>query len=461
MNLRTKVLRGGAYLALRQGLSLGISLAGMFLLTRVIGPEVYGLYAAALGIYTYLYNLSQWGIDVYLIRREGEVRNEEYHQAFTLLLLLSVIGGLIGFLSLPLIEQWIRLDNFDSITKALLLGLPISMLTIVPLARIERDLNYRLVALIEIAGQMSSYLVSLPLAFQGLGPWSLVSGWWTQQLLTFLLLYRVGKYRPRLYWNLNLAQETLRYGLGYSASIWVWQLRSLVNPLIVGRYAGAEAVGFVALAIRIIEVLSFVKTATWRLSIAALAQLQKDKVRLATAISEGMRLQILALGPFLMGFALISPWLLPLVFGERWLPVLEIYPFIALSYMANAIFNLHSSVLYVLQHNWAVTVFHLVHIILFAGAAFLLLPRIGLGGYGWAEVVALLSYVVIHAYTAKAVNWLDYSLPGAWAFAFTSAFFWQQLRWVSGLGLLAIALWPKSWKTIGKYIKGLRSLNHG
>jgi hypothetical protein len=47
------------------------------------------------------------------------------------------------------------------------------------------------------------------------------------------------------------------------------------------------------------EILSFVKIATGRISIATLARLQGNRERRLKAVSEGMGLQILALGPLL------------------------------------------------------------------------------------------------------------------------------------------------------------------
>jgi PST family polysaccharide transporter len=309
--------------------------------------------------------------------------------------------------------------------------------------------------MIELVGQLVCYLVAFPLAFQGAGVWALIAGWWTQQIQTLGLLYWTTGYRPRFQWDLSLVKQMLGYSLGFSASFWVWQLRTLVNPLVVGRYAGAEAVGYVALAIRMIEILSFVKLATWRISIATLARLQGDRTRLLKAITEGMGLQILALGPLLVIVSWVGPWLLPLVFGPRWLPVIAVYPFIALSYLSNVVFNLHSSALYVLQRNWEVTAFHIVHMVLFAGAAFLLVPRLGLVGYGWAEVVTLASYVVIHFYLVRNIGNPDYRLAGLWWAAFGAALFTSQLGWWTVLGLVVVALWPGTQEKLKDYFTSL------
>ena len=456
-SLRTQVLRGGTFLVIRQGLGVIIGLGGVLLLTRAIGPEKYGLYAACLNIFGYVQSLSQLGIEIFVVRREGEEDSQVYHQAFTLLLLLGLGGMLLSLLGLPLLSQWVRLDGFSSVAGVIFLGLPLVLLSQVPLARLERRLDYKRVAVIELGSQLIYYLVALPLAFQGAGVWAPVAGWCTQQIQTVGLLFLISRYRPRLCWNPDLIKQMLSYSVGYSASSWVWQLRNLVNPLVVGRYAGAEAVGYVALAIRLVEVLSFVKGATWRLSIAALGRLQGDPIRLGNAVSEGMSLQILALGPLLVAASWVSPLILPLLFGDRWLPVIQIYPFIALSYLSNAMFNLHSSVLYVLQKNWEVTAFHVAHIILFAGASLLLVPRLSsIVGYGWGEVVALASYAVIHIFDVRNISSPDYRLPMLWWSASAAALFVYQLGWWSALGLVIIAFLPSTYQQIGYYIKSLR-----
>jgi O-antigen/teichoic acid export membrane protein len=443
MSLRAKVMRGGVYLFVRQGLGVAIGTIGVILLTRTIGPGAYGLYGAALGIYIYLVSLSSWGVEVYLIRREGEPQPQDYHQAFSLLLVLGLAGAGVAILTLPLLERWMRLEGFGPVATALFAGLPVVLLSRVPLAHLERALDYRSVALIELSAQAVFYLVALPLAYQGLGPWAPIGGWWGQEILRLGMLYRTSGYRPRLYWESARVRAMMRYGLGYSSSIWVWQMRMLVNPLVVGRYAGADAVGYVTLTIRIVEQLSFVKEFAWRLSIPALARVQESLSRMGKAVTEGMSLQLMAVGGPLVGFGLVAPWVIPNLFSPRWLPVLEIYPFIALGYMANAVFNMHSSALYVLRMNWKVTVFGLVHIILFAGSALFLIPSLGLRGYGWAEVAALPSYIFLHFFVTAYVGRPRYAYAGIWFTAWAIPLLSSQLlgAWTA-ICIIAPLIWP-------------------
>ena len=413
-SLREKAIKGGAFLLIRQAIGIIISVVGVLLVTRLIGPRQYGLFAAGAGIVTFLYAFGTWGLDVCLLRKAEDPEAKEFHQAFTLLLLIA-LALCIGVMSLRhLIAVFLKMPEESSLLFVLALGIPLNLLTVPAVVKLDRALNFKQVAINELVSQAGYYLVAVPLAFRGMGAWAPVAGFLTQQASLLTLSYWTAKFRPGLHWEGKLIRQMLGYGLSYSSSIWVYQLRNLVNPIVVGRFAGAEAVGYVAVGVRIAALLSFAKSATWRLAMPAFARLNRDAARLCNGISEGMRFQAVAVGLPLASFALLAPFLIPLGFGHDWISAVVVFPFIAISYLSNAMFNLHSSVLYMLGKNMQVTWFHVVHIVLFAGSAAFLVPRLGFVGYGWAEVVALLSYPVIHLFLAKAVGTPSYIAPAIW-----------------------------------------------
>lgn len=414
MGLRSKVIKGGALMVIRQALGILLSLIGVLFITRVIGPTEYGLYGVAYGIVSFLGGLGIWGLDVYLLRKTSNPDQQDYDQVFTLLLCISGVFTLSLVLGQHIIAQMLKLPEVAPLIAVMGLTLPLSLLNLPLTIKLDRDLNFQRVAFIELISQISYYVVALPLANRGAGAWAPVGGLWLQQITMVVLTVYSTSLRPRLCWKPSLIREMVAYGLSLSFAGWLWQLRSLVNPVIVGRFAGAEAVGFVALAIRLVEMLAFAKSVTWRLAMAALAKLENDKTRLRKSVEEGMRLQALAVGLPMAGFAIAAPVVLPLVFGKDWTPALQIFPLIAIGYLANSMFNLHSSVLYLCGKNLEVTWFHAAHIALFAGGAFLLVPYLGMMGYGWAEIAALASYIVIHIYIAKEIGSPNYTVALGW-----------------------------------------------
>ena len=127
-SLRGRVLRGGVYLTLRQGLGLALHVGGVILLTRLIGPENYGLYAASLAITTYLSELSQWGVGVYLVRRSADLDRRVLRLASTLLLGLAFAAVAVGEALVPSIARWIDMPGLEPVVRVLVLGLPFLLL---------------------------------------------------------------------------------------------------------------------------------------------------------------------------------------------------------------------------------------------------------------------------------------------------------------------------------------------
>jgi O-antigen/teichoic acid export membrane protein len=402
-SLRRSVYQGGGYLAARQVAGMVISAGGILLLTRLLGPAQYGLYAAALAFQMMAQIVAGWGVGTYLVRRPADDGDRPYHHAFSFLLVAGLAAVAAAVLALPLLERLSRLD-LGAPALVLFLAVPVQLMAVVPLARIERALDFRSVARIEIGGQLVFFLTALPLAAAGFGVWAPVLGFWVQQSLLAAGYFGAARYRPRWQWSGEANRAMVRFGSGYSFSICVWQARRLANPLIVGRYLGSEAVAYVALAIQITAQLGFVVGMAWRLSVAALARIQTDAARTARAISEGMHLQALAVGPPLVIFGWVGGWLVPQLFGAAWAPVMLVYPAIAIGFLSNSVFLMQSSALYVRERNWEVTAFHLANIMLLAGTAVVLVPRIGLMGYAWGEIAALLSYGVLHLYVSRHVT---------------------------------------------------------
>jgi PST family polysaccharide transporter len=431
--LRRKVVRGGAMMMGRQLATMGLSLIGLLVISRVIGPAAYGPYVAAFSIYFFAQNLGQAGIGVYLVRAAGEVDERTWHVGSTLLLVVAVL--LVGLLecSLGAIEAWSPLPDLGPLLSVQLLSLLPQIAGVAAGARLERALDFRRVAMIEVAGQALYYFVALPLVWLGCSVWSLVAGWCVQQVFTCFALHAAASYRPRLAWDTEIVRDMLRYTFSFAAADWSWQLRALINPLIVGHFLPPEAVGQIGLAIRLMELLTFSKTIAWRLSVAALAKVQSQPRQLVAAMTDGMRLQTLALGPVLIGFSWFGGYAMAELFGARWQPVMVVYPFLALSYLTNAQFNFHASVLYVLHKNRDVSLFHIVHVVLFGGAAWFCVGRWGIAGYGYGEMAALLSYAVIHWRVKQAVGVPDYGMSALWWLSLGIGLFWRDL------GLWAIA----------------------
>lgn len=452
-------MRAGVILMVRQAFVLCLSFLGVLVTMRILGPTHYGAYVTALGIHQFIVVLGQAGIGVYLVRSVEDINEKDFHVASSFLLVIGIAGAFAEGFVLPRMGSFFTgIENAMPILSLLACSLPIQLVTTPATARLERDLNYGSVALVEVLAQATFYAIAIPLAVAGWNSWSLAIAWLFQQGAACILFHLAGRWLPHLNWDAASIKKMLAYAIGFSAASWIWQARSLVNSVIVGSLLGVEAVGFVNVSIRMVEILSFIRNATWRLSLVALARIMNDKAKLLDAIADGMEVQVLALGALLVVFASGGEQLIGVLFGPRWVPAFSIFPYIAVGVLTNSVFSLHSSALYVFQRNWDVAKFHIVHLVLFGVGAYFLISVFGLVGYGFAELVALPSYVVLHLTVRRLIGTPDYSRVAPWYFCLVLVLLLRPISlWVSFLALAPL-VWPGNRQRLLFYIQQFRQV---
>ncbi|MEM7624864.1 MAG: oligosaccharide flippase family protein [Planctomycetota bacterium] len=444
--LRAKVLRGGSFMAARQAIGVVISLVGVILVTREIGPGQYGRFAACIGMYMWLNYVVTWGIDIYLMRRPaGEAPEALYHRAFTLLMLVSCLGGGLGLALLRPIEAAVGIDGFGGLIAVFFAGLPVAMAAVPGRVKLERDLDYGSIALIELVALVQFQGMALALAYAGFGAWCLVIAWAVQQSMVLVMFCVWSRYLPKPAWSWNETKSMFRFGLGYTASTSTIQMRRLINPLIVTPFAGEAAAGFVGMAEQFVFRVAIVKNMSEKMSVAALAKVQDRRDRVRELLGEGMRLHVLTVGLPLLAFSLVGPWLIPLLMGDEWRPVANLVPLMAIGFMVSAVFGLHTAVLQIYERNWDVAIFNAVMMAVLLGASAVLVPRMGVMGYGWAELMTLPTYLLIHVFLYRQVGTPDYRVALVWTAGLGLLMLHPWLGWSSFAAAGLVLLWPATW----------------
>jgi len=411
------LIGGGTCLAARYALGTLVSMGNMLVLTWWIGPHAYGVFVTAIGLVAFASTLSRVGVDMYLVRRETPPDRATYATATGVTLAASAGLALLAAALVPVLVSWYGSREFALPYLVLLVNIPVTGLIGVPTAKLERELRFNKVAAIELSAQTIGFLIALTLAWIGCGLWAAVAGQLAWQTFTLIAVVRASGLGLTPQWDWHEARPMLRYGLAVTASMRSWQLRTLVNPLLVARFGGPEAVAFVALAIRIAEAIGSIRLAAGRLAIAALARIQDQREEFRRLLERALFFQVVTLGPLLVLFALLGPVIVPRMLGPRWLPILAVYAFVAAGVLINSVFNLQASALFVVGRPWTVMCAFVAHAALLAGGAAWFVPAHGIVGYGWAELLACAAYLLIHLATRRTTH-LCYSklLP------FTAAF---------------------------------------
>jgi PST family polysaccharide transporter len=439
MDLARRIIDGAHQLAVRQAAGIALGFVNLLVLTRLIGPAEYGLYAGSLGIFAFAMAVTQLGLNTYLIRRADDPPEAEYHQAFSLYLAIGAAVVAVGLAAAAATERWTGIAGFGAVLAVMLAAMPVALVTLVPQARLERRLDYRRVARIDVLVQAVTIAVAAPLAALGGGAWAAVTGWLVGQALAAVLYFAAARYRPRLLFRAAVARPMLGYGMGYSGAGLFAQLRLLVNPLLVGRFAGAEAVGIVALTTRLVQILGFMQPAGWRLSLAVFGQLQHDAAATLRRMKQAMVAQVILVGVPLLAFAVLGPTIVPLVFGGAWLGVPQIFPFLALGFLAGTVFGPPAAVLQARGFHRELAAAAAANVAVVLVASFLLVPQHGALGYAWSALLAAPASALVALGIRRRLGVWAVGPSLVFALGIGTLLFWREAGWFVLLGL-AVAL---------------------
>jgi O-antigen/teichoic acid export membrane protein len=436
-NLRERTLHGGAYLAARELVGMVVKVLGVVVVTREIGPHSYGVYAGAAAFTIVVGTVAQMGMEVYLIRQPEEPELRTYEEVFTFLVALSVVAVAVS-LGLSVVAAHLRPTAAEGIRvfRVLLISVPLNILWAPAQARIERAFGFKRMAWLELGGDAVLYATAVPLAVAGWGPYSLAVGMIVWQAWLLVGSYWMAHMLPRLRRPSASWFGFLRHGVAFSMNSWVQAASGLANPLVVGHFFGATGVGYVALASRLVDTLGFAQRATWRLGLVALSKVQTEGERARRGVEEGMVLQVLAVAVPIATVAMVGKWLIPFVFGPQWLPAVSVFALLGVARILNGPLTVQMALLFSRGRNQVVVVAGVLTTILIFGAAFLLVPPLGVDGYGVAAIISTSGFLLAYR-QAWHIQPFDPYRPVPWLVALIPPVLSPLLPWPASLVLLS------------------------
>jgi O-antigen/teichoic acid export membrane protein len=397
-----------------------LAAAANILLARTLGARLLGAYAVSAFVLTFVGFFIDFGMQNCLIRRPRPAGPDFLKTAFTLTLLFTLAWSLIVWLALaPLAAAWYRDPDVHTLMSLGMLGLAVSSCFKLSQGLLEKDLEYRSVMTGEFLGSLGLYLPSMLLATLGYGVLALAAGEICRGLAA-VYWFAKRPFKAGLRLDRAAAREILAFGAGYLGMLLSWANLAALNPIVVGKLAGLEAAGIIRQAEGLANHLTFLKRIGERLAYPALARLQESRSAVVGAVETGRLYQFLLGAWPLFALTATARWLVPLLYGPRWLPVANVFPILSLTIAVNTLFGLYSAALVTVGRSADVTRFSLAYSAVLWVVDPLLVARFGYLGHPLAAVFAIPAYTLVHRAFAARFGPIGYArllrtLLPAWA----------------------------------------------
>jgi O-antigen/teichoic acid export membrane protein len=290
------------------------------ILARLLLPEQFGLIGYCLITIQYLDILNAAGINNSLIARRENLE-EAANAAFVANIVLGLVSFGLTWVIAPAAAVFFKTEELVPVLRLMGLNLPLSGLGMVPDTLLQRQLRFRTRMLPEISKNLLKGLISIILAWMGMGVWSLVWGQLAGTSIATALAWILARWKPTWRFDAKATYEIATYGFHIVLLEIAGAFRSNVDYLLVGRILGAAALGYYTMSYRIPELLiRSVNIVVGRVSLPMMSIAQRDREQLRSFYFGYLRSLSMIIFPVSAGLALTAPIFIPLFLSEKWTP---------------------------------------------------------------------------------------------------------------------------------------------
>lgn len=302
-----------------------ISLFGTFVLTVILSPAAYGIFAIVSSAINFLNYFSDIGLAAALVQKKEEPTRDDLVTTFTL---QQILVGVAVCFTLFFSRKLAAFYGFDQdglfLLRALAISFLLSSFKTIPSVLLERALTFHKLVVPQIVETFSFYLVAIVLAVKGFGVASYAWAALVRGFLGVILLYIIAPWKPGLRLEMKSVKKLLSYGIPYQANSFIALIKDDLLIVFLGKSLSFEAVGYIVWAKKWAEVpLRLIMDSIVRVTFPAYARLQGHKEVLGRAIEKSFFFLALFVFPILVGMILvIKPIIFLIPRYAKWEPAL-------------------------------------------------------------------------------------------------------------------------------------------
>jgi len=221
-------------------------LISLAILSRIFTPEMFGTIATFQVFILFFQLLATSGLAPAIIYQD-KFEQVERDGVFSVTVMIGFIGALLFFVLTPFISLWLNLSGVDVLSWVLAINIFFSSLSMLPMAALQKDAKFLLIAKAEIVAELISLSICITLYSLGYGIEALASKLLFVPVFRFVFYYinssdtvigqpKLGKHLSAIYQLMAVA----KYQLGFN--VLNFFSRNL-DTILITKYFGVATVG--------------------------------------------------------------------------------------------------------------------------------------------------------------------------------------------------------------------------
>jgi O-antigen/teichoic acid export membrane protein len=312
-------------------------------LARLLSPTDYGLMGMVMIFATLSYVLVESGFNYALVRTKNLTEAHTNTIFYTNLGISCTLYTLL-FITAPYIAQFFGQPELTAIARVTFLAILFNACYLVPYALINKALDYKSLAKINLSATLLSGGIGITLAYLNYGVWALVIQQTSYHFFRIFGFYYQTKWRPALLFKWQVIREYYHFSAHIMASSLLTILFNNIYTLILGKLYPIKQVGYYTQAYKASETANFTFQAIFNATYNLFAQIHDERERLVHILNTLIQRAALVVIPITVCLIVIAKPLFFTLFGEKWLPAVPYFQLICLGNLLIPLYqiNIHS-----------------------------------------------------------------------------------------------------------------------
>ena len=234
---RSHLRRGFNWLGGATVVAKAVDLATLFVVLLYLTKTQVGIASLVVALGTVIEALDGLGTREALIQARS-VSRAELDSLFWFILGAALLVGALVLLAAPLLGAIYGIAGMTVYFVAVAAKQPIVGAAVIPLALMNRDLQYERIAVVNVGSTFATAITRLALAIAGAGVWALVAAYLASGLYTLIGALIARPFRPRWHFHRAAIAPLARFGVPAAIANLLDQLINNLHYLLIGWFYG-------------------------------------------------------------------------------------------------------------------------------------------------------------------------------------------------------------------------------
>lgn len=321
-SLNNRVKTATKWSAVTEILSKLVSPLTNMVLARLLTPEAFGIVATLTMVISFAEIFTDAGFQKYIIQHkfdnEKDIEDSTNVAFWSNFIMSLIIWGGIALYCNPL-AALVGNPGLGFVLVIACVSIPICAFSSIQMARYKRDLDFKTLFQVRLAGILVPLFVTIPLAFYMRNFWALVIGTITSNCINALLLTCFSQWKPKFYFS------KIKFKKMFSFSMWsmfeqvsIW-LTNYVDAFIVGTMLSQYYLGIYRTSVSVVgQIVTLITAVTTPVLFSSLSKLQDDHEEFLRLFFKFQKIVGLLVIPLGVGIFIFRNMITDILLGNQW-----------------------------------------------------------------------------------------------------------------------------------------------